>query len=330
MIVRPAVTSPSRPRVTAIVLNYQHSADTLRCMRSVAKSTHLNLVPIVVDNGSDLAELEYLAAELSPGVCLIETGENLGYAAGNNVAIRQALKIGTDYVWVLNPDTTVEPETVEWMVRTAEQNENIGIVGSRVFYGGSDPLAIWFNGAAVDLESGGAADHQDMGKLDADVPAHAPFQTGYVTGTSMMIRTGVFESVGLLPEDYFLYFEETAFNIDVQRAGWATVVEPRSRVHHYKRSTGTLPTAAYMYYYVRNRLIFGQRYTTATTAETEAGLEAFIRNWRARVGQHAPEWVETFDTLVDLALTDGRALRAGYRDLTAMGSPRDIEAVRST
>ena len=312
----------SSTAVAAIVLNYQHAEDTIRCLATLGRQSYLNMFPIVVDNGSDDIHVDHLRHGLDPAVTLIENGENLGYAAGNNVAIRAALDMGVDHVWVLNPDTTTEPDTLEWMVRAATAHPDAGIVGSRVFYGGSSPLKIWFDGATIDLDGDGSVEHRHMGALDAETPAAEAFRTGYVTGTSMLIRRETLTDVGLLPEDYFLYFEETHFNVDVQRAGWATVVEPRSRVHHFKRSTGALPTAAYMYYYVRNRLIFGSRFTSATTDRMIDDLDYFLTTWRGRVERGAPDWVASFDELVALALADGRAGTTGRRDLTPYGSPR--------
>ena len=95
-----------RPRVGVVVLNYRGVTDTIACVESLAE-LEIPARVIVVDNGSDDGSAEQLAAV--PGVELIVNDSNLGFAAGNNVAIERLLADGVEFVWVLNNDTVVEP-----------------------------------------------------------------------------------------------------------------------------------------------------------------------------------------------------------------------------
>jgi GT2 family glycosyltransferase len=116
------------------------------------------------------------------------------------------------------------------------------------------------------------------------------------------------EAVGLLPEDYFLYFEETDYCREVRAAGWRTLVDDRVSIVHRKRSSGLLPTPYYLYYMTRNRMLFASRHFDADPALVLADFErAFLTPWRSKVEQHAPGWLPQFDELVSWALHDARS-----------------------
>jgi GT2 family glycosyltransferase len=118
------------PKVSVVVLSYGDAALTMTALHSLldSGSVYPNLEIIVVDNGSALAELERLKAYLSknPGIRLIENGENLGFARGNNIGIAAATG---DYIMLLNNDTFVAPGAVTAMVRHLQRSPEIGVVG---------------------------------------------------------------------------------------------------------------------------------------------------------------------------------------------------------
>jgi GT2 family glycosyltransferase len=282
-------------------------------MESVSRSDYRNLLPIVVDNASGADAMAVLRDGLEPTIPIIESDDNLGYGAGNNLGIRRALEWGAELVWVLNPDTLVEPDTLRRLVEAAFCNPAAGIVGSRIFYGGSKPAKIWYDGGIIDWSRGGATAHARMGKLDRDVPDAAVARTDYVTGCSMLVRREVFEDVGLIPEHYFLYYEETDFNVRAQRQGWHTIVAPKSKLWHFRRSQGALPSPYYVYYLIRNRLVFASAFCDASADDVVDDLAGFINGWRVKVEKNDRTWLDTFDWLVAEGIADGRAGRTGRR-----------------
>ena len=233
-------------------------------------------------------------------------------------------------MWILNPDLVVEPEALDWLLAAAHNHPDAGLIGSRIMYGGSDPLTIWYNGGEMDWDRGGATTHTDMGTKDAEVRASGPHETDYVTGASMLVRSAVFEDAGLLPEDYFLYFEETEYNLSVRAKGWKTIVETRARAYHFKRSSGVLPTPYYIYYFVRNRLVFGLRHSDVSVDRIELDLEEFVSGWRERVERHSPGGLVSYDNLVETALRDGRAGTTGQsKEVGAVSfTPSDMSHAR--
>jgi hypothetical protein len=302
-------------RVVAVVLNYQHSGDTLLCVQSLGSSDYSNLQILVLDNGSDEAAVSQLRQELDPTVVLIESGENLGYGRGNNIGLAKVVDAGAEFAWVVNPDVVADPTALSLLVETSNQHPDAGIVGSRIVYGGVEPAKIWFDGGIIDWEASGSPSHLHMGHMEAVWPAGRAYDVDYVTGAGMLLRTKMVREIGLIPDEWFLYFEETEYNLRAQRAGWRTMVNPRSRLHHYKRSEGELPATYYVYYFVRNRYIFGMEIAGATSKEVRADLEHWVEAWRSKVERHDPGWVSIYDRLVTEATRDGIQGRRGYRDL---------------
>lgn len=301
------------PAVFTIVLNYRHVDDTLRCISSVRRSTYRDQRLVVVDNGSTDETTGRLRRSL-PSTTLISSPDNLGYAGGNNLGIRHALDREADLVWLLNPDVVVEPEALERMVMTATERPEAGIVGGRILYAGTRPRKIWFNGGNIDWLRAAATSHRDDGARDSDVPAGEPFAVDYVTGASMVVRREVFSDIGLLPEEYFLYYEETEFNVRAREAGWEILVDSRARMAHDKRSTSRLPAPYYVYYFVRNRLAFSIAHTDRSIDEVDAELETWVQAWRRKVGDREPGWLPAYEGLVATARKDARAGVLGKRD----------------
>ncbi|MGH2785345.1 MAG: glycosyltransferase family 2 protein [Actinomycetota bacterium] len=296
------------PRIYTIVLNYERSDDTVRCVSSLRQSTYRNQFLVVVDNGSAPAAREELRAGIGP-TPLIQSEENLGFAGGNNLGITHALDRDADYVWILNPDTVVEPDSLERLARTMSRFPEAGIVGSRLVRG-DDGTTVLFNGGTIDWGRGGKPVLPDMGKAEDEVKAKTVTPIDYATGASMLVRRRLFEEIGLLPERYFLYFEETDFNIRAKRAGWKVLLEPRSRVLHHRRSWGAIPAPYYVYYFVRNRILFGRAFTSAPLQTMLEDLETALSNWRRKV---SPDLLDRYEELVAAAISDGTEGRDGVR-----------------
>lgn len=299
--------------VATVVLHHRHPQDTIRCARSIRRSTYRNQRLIVVHNEAEPAEATQLRSALGP-VTVIESAENLGYAGGNNLGIRYALDLGVDFVWLLNPDTIVEPGTLERLVETAAEHPEAGLLGGLARYHGRRPPTVWCNGGAVDWSRGGATWHIDDGRPVRSARTDGPFPADYVSGACMLVRREVFGDIGLLPEHYFLYFEETHFAASARATGWEVLQEPRAQLDHDKRSTGRLPAPYYVYYFVRNRLSFARDVGGVEPAVIEDDLQGWISAWRKKVSEREPAWLPVYERLVAAALADGRAGVTGRRD----------------
>lgn len=298
-------------RTGVVVLNFGDPADTVACLESLEQSDDLDLQVTVVDNGPTGAEHDLLRDLVGTRAEVIATGSNLGYAAGNNIGIEHALQRGVDLVWILNPDTLVEPGTLTQLRAALDEVPDCGVVGPRLI-SAETPPRVMCDGGVIDLDQYGATSLLGVGVEETSARPRRLVDVDYVMGASLLIRRACVEQVGPIPEQYFLYYEEADWCRRIQAAGWRTMVDQRARTVHHKRSSGLLPKPYYVYYMVRNRYHFAQG---CLGLDGERALEqlgdTFIAGWAARVARAAPEWLPVFEELVALAVSDAHAGRLG-------------------
>ena len=136
------------PKIFIIVLNWNRAQDTVACISSLTKLNYSRYNVVVVDNASQDGSAPIIKRSF-PSLVVIENASNLGYAEGNKVGICYALAHGAEYVLVLNNDTVVDSDMLTELVRIAESDRMIGIVGPKI-YDFQQPTKIWFAGANID------------------------------------------------------------------------------------------------------------------------------------------------------------------------------------
>jgi len=270
---------PSRPAVAIVVVNWNGWQDTIECLQSLLQLSYGSYRIVVVDNGSTDGSLLELTAwarqseqELQvarrdapptrlPRILVVETGTNLGWAGGTNVGVRLGLEMGAHLFWLLNNDTIVDAQSLDYLVEAVQNDPTVGIVGSKIVYY-DHPRILWSAGGGIRWWRGGATYH-----IGLDCPDGEEFnrrrQVEYVTGCSLLVPAALVQSVGFLPEHYHMYFEDPEWCVRARRAGWKVIYEPGSVVHHkVARSTSRRP-ALVDYYVTRNRLRFVLRHRPA-------------------------------------------------------------------
>jgi GT2 family glycosyltransferase len=245
--------------VYIIILNWNGWQDTVECVDSCRKLTYPNFRILLVDNGSTDGS-EGLLRERFPDLEFIQTGANLGFAGGNNVGMKYALDKGADYVWLLNNDTVVDGDALAELVRVAASGEKTGIVGSKIYYL-AEPRKIWFAGG-IWRTNKSYASHRGLNDVDAG-QYNEVCEVDYITGCSLLIKSRVIRDIGMMNEEYFLYWEEIDWNAAAARRGWKIVYVPRSMVWH--RVSSSLQQQGYLQnrYTIRNCLRFFRRYEPA-------------------------------------------------------------------
>jgi N-acetylglucosaminyl-diphospho-decaprenol L-rhamnosyltransferase len=243
-----------------IIVNYRTADLTIDCLRSLQSEVGpLDGTRVVVtDNASGDDSVERLIAAVRGGgwgdwATIQPLERNGGYAFGNNAAIRPALE-GADpprYVLLLNPDTIVRPGALKALVEFMDGRPDVGIAGSRLEEPDGTPQHSAFRFPSILGELDWGANFGPVSRLLrrwAVVPPipEGPGPIDWVAGASMIIRKQVFESIGLINEKYFMYFEEVDFCHRARRAGWPCWYVPSARVVHLVgRSSGvTDPRAA--------------------------------------------------------------------------------------
>ena len=211
--------SPESPLVAIVVLNWNGWDDTIDCLTSLEALEYEPFRVLVVDNAS--AEPAPSAFdELFPNATLLRTTENLGFGGGNNVGIRHVLEQGAEFVWLLNNDTTVAPDSLSLMVNAALEDPLVGLVGAVLYHADApDRVQVWGGGRVG-------------GRLATVTVATAPTPLNFLCGASMLVRRAVFEDVGLLDERFFFFMEDVDFSRMAARRGWRLAVAGGAAVWH--------------------------------------------------------------------------------------------------
>jgi GT2 family glycosyltransferase len=259
------------PHVDIIILNWNGLADTLQCLRSLKGLEYSAYRVVVVDNGSTDGSPVIIRKQF-PEVILIKNSENLGFTGGNNVGIHKALEDGADYTLLLNNDTEVAADFLYLLVKASESNTRIGIAGPIIYYY-EQPRTIWSAGGK--LNSSGRSwmiglDEYDTGQYGRDYRS-----VDFVTGCAMLVKNDVMNTVGILDDRFFAYYEETEWCTRVRKAGFMIVNVPNAKIWHKMPLDKRDSSPLVHYYMTRNRLLF----LKASRAGARAWLNTLIAEY---------------------------------------------------
>ena len=237
-----------------VIVNYRCAEMTVACLRSLADELEaIDARVIVVDNASGDDSVEHIGRGIETWgrgrVELLEAERNGGFAYGNNLGIRRARERGPtpDLVLLLNPDSEVRPGAVRALLDFMADRPEVGVAGSRLEDPDGSPQHSRFRFSDLGGEFVTASRFGLLGRLlpgrDYTPPlSDQAHEIDWVSGAAMIVRGRVFDSVGLMDERYFLYYEEQDFQLVVRRAGWSIWYVPESRVvHHVSGSTKNFP-----------------------------------------------------------------------------------------
>lgn len=276
-----------------ILVNWNGWADTLACLDSLDRLTYSETTVLVVDNGSGDDSVARIRAA-RPDVRLLESGANLGFAGGNNIAIRAALDEGADYVWLLNNDTVVEPDALTALVDALEADPAAGAAGSKITYF-DRPGVLWYAGG--DFTPQGPVRHRGIDEPDAGA-YDTTEETGFITGCSLLLRTSVLAKVGMMRDEYFLYWEEADLDWRIRATGYRLLYVPGSVVRHkVGASLGQGWGPAQTKYLARNMLHFYRlnrpdRFAQVLAHELWVGAKHALRGrWALAVATFAGIWL---------------------------------------
>lgn len=245
-------------KIAVVILNYKLKNLVLKCVNSVLESSHKNLQVIVVDNNSE-DNIEQSIPQ-NPKVIFIQSGDNLGFTGGNNLGIKKALEGNPDYIFILNPDTTIKNNTISELLKKTEKY-NAGVASPKIYF--SDSKIIWYAGGKFDkanvLGSHIGVDQKDVGRFDEDR------ETDFATGAAMFIKKEVFEQIGLFDERYFMYYEDSDFCFRAKKAGFKIMYIYSSLVYHLNAQSTGLGSPLQDFYITRNRMLFASKFLSLRT-----------------------------------------------------------------
>ena len=237
--------------ISIITINYNGLEDTCALIESIPFNDNMEV--IVVDNASKNLEAEAITKRY-PQVKVIKSDKNLGFAGGNNLGIIAAQG---KYLLLINNDTVFKDFNIQVLIDRMESSSTIGIVcpkirftwaNNPIQYTGYTPLSrITVRNRAIGF---GENDH---GQYDTAHP------TPYAHGAAMLIRRDVIDKVGLMPECYFLYYEELDWSMMFTRAGYQIWYEPTCTIYHKESQATGQNSPLRTYYLTRNRLLLVRR-----------------------------------------------------------------------
>ncbi|MBO9703755.1 MAG: glycosyltransferase family 2 protein [Sporocytophaga sp.] len=240
------------PLVSIVTINYNGADVTCALLESLRKITYPNVEIIVVDNHSK--EDPGVIKERYPEIRLIRNKNNNGFAGGNNIGFKAAKG---KYFLMLNNDTEVAPDFMEPLVSKLESDPGAGAATAKLIYYHSD-RRIQFAGSTTINPISGRNKYIGQHEKDNGQYNHCCC-TPYGHGAAMMIPRKVIQEVGLMPEMYFLYYEELDFCERIKDAGYSIWFVGNSNVFHKESATVGKLNPMKIYYLTRNRLLFMRR-----------------------------------------------------------------------
>lgn len=236
-------------------------------LRSVLASIGVSFEVCVVDNKSKDGTPEMVAREF-PSVRLIRNDSNRGFAAANNVAIREA---AGRYILLLNPDTIVPPEMLQGMVAFMDRNPATGICGPRVHFpdGRFQSCGYRFPTLLGEIRQSrnlGRLIRRVVGEATAPTIPSAPFEVDWIDGCCLLIRREVVEQIGLLDEQYFLYGEELDWCFRARQSGWTIHALPQIEMVHYLGQSSSQMSDFSLAHLIETRLRYYRKHHGLATA----------------------------------------------------------------
>jgi len=265
--------------LAVVIVNY-NVRDLLRaCLRSL-QDTAADV--IVVDNCSHDGSAEMVRQEF-PGVQLIVSPSNDGFAAANNRGIRAAG--GTSYVLLLNPDTVVPPDGLDRLVDYMDAHPEVGVVGPKLVKGDGtldlacrrsfpDPRIAFYHAFGLDKLFPRSREfaRYNLTFLDQDQPA----EIDCVVGAAMLVRREAIDQAGLLDESFYMYGEDLDWAFRIRQAGWKVVYNPDVVIVHYKGQSSRQRKVRSILAFYKAMVIFHRKHY--------AGSTFFAVNWAILAG----------------------------------------------
>lgn len=264
------------PLVYIIVLNYNNWFDTIECLESLKKLNYNNFKVILIDNNStddSFSKLnEYLGNDKTIkelNLTFIRSTSNRGYAYGNNIGLKIALNDENfKYAWVLNNDTIVGKNSLKYLVDyyslQRSNGTKLGLLGSKLIF--------YYTSNIIQCVGGkyrgffGFPKQIGLGKNVDDINNVNEDKIDYVSGAAVFVSEDFLRVVGLMSEDYFLYFEELDWAMRGKRLNYTLGYCNLSHVYHKdgastKKDIKKLASSPFSdFHFTRSKILFTKKF----------------------------------------------------------------------
>ncbi len=241
------------PLVSIITVNYNQADVTCAMLESVKKLTYQNIEVIVVDNASkENPTIKVKAAY--PAAHIILSAENLGFAGGNNLGIRAAKG---EYLFFVNNDTELTPDLIQNLLEPFRRIKNLGVASPKIYYYDQPEMIQYAGYTPINPFT---ARNSTIGQFELD---KGQYNTGrftpYAHGAAMMVSRKVIEKAGMMPDFFFLYYEELDWCEQIRKAGFEIYYEPQATIYHKESVSVGKMSPLKIYFTTRNRILFMRR-----------------------------------------------------------------------
>jgi len=261
------------PEISVITVNYNGLNDTCELIDSLLDVIHsVSFEILVVDNASKLNEAKILK-EKYPQIVVLRSDINLGFSGGNNLGIQNAKGA---YLFFMNNDTFVRSDGFRSLIDAMKSRPTIAAVspkilfaepGNTIQFAGYTPLSkITLRNNIIGI------DKEDDGRWDTAIP------TPIVHGAAMLFKKSAIDIVGMMPEVYFLYYEELDWSAAFIRAGFELWYIPTSIIYHKGSKSTGMYSALQVFYMTRNRMLYAWRNMDGLTKWISVIYQIFIAN----------------------------------------------------
>jgi GT2 family glycosyltransferase len=273
------MSDTASPLVYILLVTWNNWKHTSECLVSLRGLDYDHYKVLILDNGSIDGSLTRIRESFQE-VETIELGANLGFAKGNNVGIRVAFERGAEFVWLLNNDTTVDSKALRALLRIAKLDCRVGAIGSAI-YSSARPerLQAWGGGHINFL----------LGRSVCFPRRVVNERLQYITGASLFLRRQAVEQVGLLDEEFFMYWEDADYCFRLRRSGWHLAVAADSKVWHKEQGTVGKKSVLMDAYFNRSAVRFFRKHAYLPLVPVGLSLTQRFARWvllgdLARVG----------------------------------------------
>ena len=238
-------------KLSIITVNYNGLKDTCALIESIPFNENMEV--IVIDNASKQDEASIIQKQF-PRVNVIKSEKNLGFAGGNNLGIKEAKG---KHIFLINNDTVFKEFNIDFLINRLESSPKIGIVCPKIrFAWGTNPIQYaGYTPLSKITVRNQAVGYGEENKCQYDTTHPTP----YAHGAAMLIKREAINKVGLMPEDYFLYYEEIDWSMMFARAGYEIWYDPACTIYHKESQSTGQDSPLRTYYITRNRLLLVKR-----------------------------------------------------------------------
>jgi len=247
------------PKVIIQILHYRSIDDTIECLNSIFKLNYPNHQVLVIDNEEKLYPDQRLIKLNNQGkITLLKNNKNLGFTGGHNIGFKYSIENNAKYIWVLNNDTIVLPDTLDKLVSDIDTQPKVGAVSPVIYH--FDNKEIQYLASIIDTNTKEIQYTKSFIELDHWKQENKEF---CLWGTALLLRASALKEIGFFYEILFAYYEDTELSYRILKYGYLNKITENSVIYHkHEKTKDSLRKPHFYFFMARNELLFLKRHSS--------------------------------------------------------------------